>query len=109
MEGASLRGVQGKTSSLQQSEKGSSQGDQSLRKLSAAAGASLCAGRVVRGCGYPRYHLRKWKDVVFKHYGAVCKCCGKTTFDFLAVDLINGGGNKHRRRRRWVCPHERSA
>jgi hypothetical protein len=78
------------------------------------------------------------KQVVLNHYGAKCACCGETTFDFLQVDHINGGGNKHRKKiganiNRWlikngfpkefqilcancnwakrytgVCPHERS-
>lgn len=27
----------------------------------------------------------------------VCKCCGETTLEFLALDHINGGGNVHRK------------
>lgn len=34
---------------------------------------------------------------VLLHYGATCKCCGDTTQEFLALDHINGGGNKHRK------------
>lgn len=30
-------------------------------------------------------------------YGGKCKCCGETQPEVLAVDHINGGGNKHRR------------
>lgn len=26
-----------------------------------------------------------------------CQCCGETTIQFLAIDHINGGGNRHRR------------
>jgi len=37
---------------------------------------------------------------VLKHYGnghIVCKCCGETMIEFLALDHINGGGIKHRK------------
>jgi hypothetical protein len=31
------------------------------------------------------------------HYGPGCACCGEMTYEFLAVDHINGGGEKQRR------------
>lgn len=31
------------------------------------------------------------------HYGGKCACCGETTYEFLAIDHINGGGNEHRK------------
>lgn len=33
---------------------------------------------------------------VISHYGGKCACCGEPTLEFLAIDHINGGGNKHR-------------
>lgn len=30
-------------------------------------------------------------------YGKECQCCGESTYEFLAIDHINGGGNKHRK------------
>ncbi len=32
-----------------------------------------------------------------KTYGGMCACCGETTIEFLCIDHINGGGNKHRK------------
>lgn len=32
---------------------------------------------------------------VIKHYGNKCACCGETRWEFLAIDHIEGGGNKH--------------
>jgi len=34
---------------------------------------------------------------VVQHYGGKCACCGEATYEFLAIDHINGGGNKHRK------------
>lgn len=34
---------------------------------------------------------------VFQHYGMSCACCGESTFEFLTIDHINGGGRKHRK------------
>jgi hypothetical protein len=33
---------------------------------------------------------------VIEHYGDRCTCCGEKEFDFLCIDHIEGGGNKHR-------------
>lgn len=30
-------------------------------------------------------------------YGNKCACCGETTTEFLSIDHIHGGGNKHRK------------
>jgi len=30
-------------------------------------------------------------------YGGKCECCGETEIDFLAIDHVNGDGNKHRK------------
>ena len=34
---------------------------------------------------------------VISAYGARCVCCGETTFEFLAIDHVHGGGSRHRR------------
>ncbi len=40
----------------------------------------------------------KTKDKVFNHYGGyICRCCGETTKQFLSIDHIHGGGEKHRK------------
>lgn len=33
----------------------------------------------------------------FEHYGLSCACCGEDIYEFLTIDHINGGGNKHRK------------
>ena len=47
-----------------------------------------------------RYHkehvIKLRKDVLF-HYGGVCACCGESTYEFLSLDHIYGGGNKQKR------------
>lgn len=40
---------------------------------------------------------RKLRDEVLHAYGDVCDCCGENEKDFLEVDHIMGGGNKHRK------------
>ena len=35
---------------------------------------------------------------VIKYYGNKCQCCGESRYEFLAIDHINGGGNKHRKK-----------
>jgi coproporphyrinogen III oxidase len=46
-----------------------------------------------------RAHIRNaaMRDLVVDHYGGRCACCGEATREFLEIDHINGGGNKHRR------------
>lgn len=39
------------------------------------------------------------KLLVLKHYSnneLACNCCGESIYEFLTIDHINGGGNKHR-------------
>jgi hypothetical protein len=42
---------------------------------------------------------RAVKVRVMAHYGGKCMCpgCGEAAIEFLSIDHINGGGNKHRR------------
>ncbi len=42
----------------------------------------------------------KLKKIVVAHYSSgtmVCACCGESNIEFLSIDHINGGGNKHRK------------
>jgi hypothetical protein len=46
-----------------------------------------------------RDNHRQWRLEVLEYYGGkppTCFCCGESTYEFLSVDHINGGGNKHR-------------
>lgn len=42
---------------------------------------------------------RVWdlKLEVWSRYGTICNCCGEPSKEFLTIDHINGGGNKHRK------------
>jgi hypothetical protein len=40
---------------------------------------------------------RRLKEESIRHYGGKCLCCGETTFEFLVIDHVNGGGNQHRK------------
>lgn len=40
---------------------------------------------------------REQRELVLKHYGGVCACCGEDRYEFLSIDHVNGGGNAHRR------------
>jgi hypothetical protein len=42
------------------------------------------------------YHARDKIEVIMA-YGGICVCCGEKRIEFLAIDHINGSGNKHRR------------
>ncbi len=37
------------------------------------------------------------RNQIMQHYGSKCICCGEIEKTFLAIDHINGGGNKHRK------------
>lgn len=37
---------------------------------------------------------REIREKAFAGYGGKCACCGETTFEFLAIDHVNGGGKK---------------
>jgi hypothetical protein len=48
-----------------------------------------------------RARRRRFKEQVLAHYcqdNPRCECCGVTTFEFLTVDHLAGGGAEHRRR-----------
>ena len=37
------------------------------------------------------------REIVLKHYGSKCSCCGEDMQEFLSIDHINNDGNKHRK------------
>lgn len=39
---------------------------------------------------------RELREQAFAGYGGECQCCGENTFEFLAIDHVNGGGRKDR-------------
>jgi hypothetical protein len=41
--------------------------------------------------------LEKRRNRILNHYGRVCACCGEFRKEFLAIDHLEGGGNKHRK------------
>lgn len=44
-----------------------------------------------------RDKAKRIRLAVLTHYGLSCACCGESTYQFLTIDHINGGGGKHRR------------
>lgn len=44
-----------------------------------------------------RVYRREHRLAVLARYGNKCTCCGETRQEFLAIDHIDGGGNKHRK------------
>ncbi len=51
------------------------------------------AGKEAQHKSYLKLRIR-----VIQHYGGKCACCGMKPLKFLAIDHINGGGNKHRKK-----------
>lgn len=56
---------------------------------------------------------RYWKEVVIRHYGSKCICCGEERFEFLTLDHVNNDGAKERKERaklgsdfyKWLVSH----
>ena len=46
---------------------------------------------------YSKQWSRRNREDVLAHYGNKCECCGEDKKEFLSIDHINGGGNKHRK------------
>lgn len=44
-----------------------------------------------------RERKRQCRLAALEAYGKVCTCCGEATYEFLAIDHIDGGGKEHRR------------
>lgn len=50
--------------------------------------------------GWAKKSVDKLKKEVFEHYSndlVICNCCGESEIKFLAIDHINGDGNKERK------------
>jgi hypothetical protein len=49
---------------------------------------------------YKKNYDKEQRLIVLKHYSnntLSCACCGESHYEFLCIDHINGGGNKHRK------------
>jgi len=46
---------------------------------------------------YKRDQYLANRKKVFDHYGYRCQCCGEATPEFLCIDHILGGGERHRK------------
>ncbi len=57
---------------------------------------------LVRAKRYHEAHKGELKAEVMAAYGGKCTCCGEDQLEFLTIDHINGGGNKHRRSIGWA-------
>jgi hypothetical protein len=44
-----------------------------------------------------REHHRSCRQIVIALYGGQCACCNEDHWQFLALDHVNGGGNRHRK------------
>jgi len=52
-----------------------------------------------------KIYRNKLKSIVLDKYGGKCACCGDTHYEFLCIDHVKGGGNKHRREVLKSCSH----
>ena len=50
-----------------------------------------------RNAEHARIYSKILREGVIKEYGKKCRCCGVIEIEFLTIDHINGGGNKHRK------------
>src|SRR5438874_1601121 len=55
---------------------------------------SVCAPAFAKSVG--AYHLRLRRDAFNAYGGPQCACCGTLVDEFLTMDHIDGGGNKHK-------------
>jgi hypothetical protein len=46
---------------------------------------------------YANAYRRALRVEVLAAYGGKCACCGESAFEFMTIDHIHGGGNKHRK------------
>lgn len=49
--------------------------------------------------------VERRRRCIMAYGGPICACCGETTYEFLTIDHINGGGNKHAEARRDKGQH----
>jgi hypothetical protein len=58
----------------------------------------VAESRAEKRLRYHREYARRRRQEVIDHYGGACACCGEDTFEFLAIDHIDGDGQEHRAR-----------
>jgi hypothetical protein len=46
---------------------------------------------------YTKVSRKKYKTLIYDHYGRECACCGEIEMLFLSIDHINGDGAIHRK------------
>ena len=54
------------------------------------------------------YRIKIRREII-SHYSDgmnVCSCCGEDHFEFLCIDHIDGGGNRHRRESKITSGHQ---
>lgn len=65
-------------------------------------GRSKCGECARKFTAYITTRLAKLKRSALDAYGGpTCACCGESEIEFLTIDHVNGGGNKHRREVRY--------
>lgn len=58
------------------------------------------------------YNHKQQRLDCIEHYGGECACCGERSYEFLAIDHIEGDGGKHRREMkiskmaRWIVKND---
>jgi hypothetical protein len=76
---------------------------------------TLCSNCNRKKLEYSKLHGIEIRRAVIKHYSNgknCCDCCGETMYEFLSIDHINGGGNRHKRERSikrlsdWLYHHD---
>ena len=45
---------------------------------------------------WQKNYRHRLRTMILMWYGGRCECCGENRDEFLCIDHINGGGNKHR-------------
>lgn len=46
---------------------------------------------------YSQRTRQRLRFEIITHYGGKCDCCGESAIEFLAVDHVNGGGNRQKK------------
>jgi len=57
-----------------------------------------CATYRARHPNASKERQRKLREAAISAYGGKCACCGETTYEFLCIDHVDGGGGRHRRK-----------
>lgn len=54
---------------------------------------------------YNRARTRELRELVIEGYGGACFCCGETSYEFLALDHVDGDGKEDRSKRGGYGPY----